>query len=317
MPEINIDLEKGAAILAKHEKESFTWAFKHIPYKEKMDKSLEELFATDPTKIIKWGWKLWDEKLWWIYWWKIYAIGWVTWIWKSTFVNNICNKLSIQWVKVTKYSLEDRMEDIWKEDLFVYTNRALYSAQQPLWNFVDFMNNEYTHPNWKYYHASNINYIMKAKETLERHNAQITELDKSKQVTIEDMVRLMEEEAKTWTKVFFIDHLHYFKKKWGERTDLEIETIMHDINEVARKYNVAIFLLAHYKKLNWWDPTNDSFKDAAGIMQVANIILHISRDWDLTKFTFWKIRWKIKCKWFLWVYDINTDSYTNFSELTD
>jgi hypothetical protein len=37
---------------------------------------------------------------------------------------------------------------------------------------------------------------MKAKAILEEHNKNITELDKYKQVTIEDMVRLMEEEAR-------------------------------------------------------------------------------------------------------------------------
>lgn len=312
-----IDLTQAAQILEQHEKNANVNAFKHIKYEEKMRKSFDELIWTDPKSIIKWWWKIWDEKLWWIYWGKIYAIWWETWIWKSTFVNNLCNSLSKQWIKVTKYSLEDRMEDIWKEDLFVYCNRVLYKHNQPLWNFVDFINNEYFHENWKYYHPNNINYLIKAKEILEEHNKNIIELDKTKQVTVEDMVRLMEEEAKAWTKVFIIDHLHYFKKWWLQRTDLEIETIMHDINEVCRNYNVAVFLLAHYRKLNWDTPTNDAFKDASWIKQVANIIIHISRDWEFTRFTLWKARWKIKCKWFIWNYDIWTDAYTWFSELTD
>jgi hypothetical protein len=53
---------------------------------------------------------------------------------------------------------------------------------------------------------------------------------------------------------------------------------MHDINEVARTFNVAIFILAHYRKLNNSEPTNDAFKDASAIKQVANIIIHIVRD---------------------------------------
>lgn len=311
-----IDLEKAGKLLQEHEDRNNNIMFKHIPYKEKMEKSFDELMWTNPTQVIKWGWKLWDDKLWWIYWGKIYAIWWVTWIWKSSFINCLCNKLSMQWIKITKYSLEDRMEDIWKEDLFTYTNKILYKSWQQLWKFPDFMNNEYTHVDWKYYNENNIKYVLKAKELIEEHNKNITELDKSKQVTIEDMVQLMEQEAKTWTKVFFIDHLHYFKKSWWNRAD-EIETIMHDINEVARKFNVAIFLLAHYRKLNKEEPSNDSFKDASWIMQVANIIIHISRDAELTKFSFWKIRWKIKCKWFMWNYDIATDSYLWFFEITD
>lgn len=314
---IDINLEQASELLNKHESDSFASSFKHIPYEEKMNKSVAELLWTNPSDIIKFWWSLWDEKLWWIYWGKIYAVWWESWIWKSTFVNNLCNSLSKQWIKITKYSLEDRMEDIWKEDLFVYCNRVLFKEWKQLWNYVDFMNNEYFHKNWKYYNPNNINYLMKAQQLLNSHNKNITELDKTKQVNIWDMVKLMEEEAKAWTKVFFIDHLHYFKKSWWQRTDLEIENIMHDINEICRIYNVAVFLLAHYRKLNWESPTNDAFKDASWIKQVANIIIHISREWDMTKFTFGKIRWKIKCKWFLWTYDIWLDAYTSFSEIID
>ena len=35
--------------------------------------------------------------------------------------------------------------------------------------------------------------------------------------------------------------------KKTERHDLEIQNVMHQINEIARKYNVAVFLIAHYK----------------------------------------------------------------------
>jgi hypothetical protein len=77
----------------------------------------------------------------------------------------------------------------------------------------------------------------------------ITELDKTKNVKVDDLIRLMEEEVKAGTKVFIIDHLHYFKMDNDGRRDLEIENIMHSINEIARKYNVAVFLVAHYAKL--------------------------------------------------------------------
>jgi archaellum biogenesis ATPase FlaH len=308
-----IDINKATKTLESFEKTTFSWSFKHVSYKKKMDSSLEELIATNPKEIIKFWFPLWDKILWWIYWWKIYAIWGESWVGKSTFVNNLSNSLSKQWVKVTKYSLEDRMQDIWKEDLFVYTNRIRYKYWLELWNFVDFMNNEYFHTEWKYYDPTNINYLQKWKEILEEHNKNITELDKTRQVNISDLVKLMEEEANKWTKVFIIDHLHYFKKSWDVRTDLEIENIMHDINEVARTFNVAIFILAHYRKLNNSEPTNDAFKDASAIKQVANIIIHIVRDWSLTKFVLWKIRWKIKCKWFIWNYDIKTDSYIGFS----
>lgn len=316
----NIDIEQASKLLEQHSQTTNSGAFKHISYEVKMNKSLTELMWTDPTKVIKFGtgaWEVWNKKLGGIYWWKIYAIGWESGLGKSTFVNQLANSLSKQWVKVTKYSLEDRMEDIGKEDLYVYANRERFKMWLPSWDFPKFMNNEYFHPNGTDYEPSNIDFVNKALAKLNSDNKNITELDKYKQVSIEDMVRLMEEEAQAGTKVFIIDHLHYFKKTSQTRTDLEIEEIMHDINEIARKYNVAVFLLAHYRKLNNSDPTNDAFKDWAAIKQVANIIIHLSRDWELTRFTFGKIRWKIKCKGFFGNYDVATDSYRGFTEIID
>jgi len=316
----NIDISQASKLLEDYSKTTNSGAFKHISYEQKMEKSITELMWTDPKKVIKfwvWPWEIWNQKLWGIYGWKIYAIGWESGLGKSTFVNQLANSLSKQWVKTTKYSLEDRMEDIGKEDLYVYSNRIRYKELQKPWDFVKFMNNEYFHPNGTDYDPYNITYVEKASIKLKEDNKNITELDKYRQVSIEDMVRLMEEEAQAGTKVFIIDHLHYFKKTSQTRTDLEIEEIMHDINEIARKYNVAVFLLAHYRKLNNAEPSNDAFKDGAAIKQVANIIIHLSREDWFTKFTFWKIRWKIQCKWFLGNYDIETDSYKGFSEITN
>jgi hypothetical protein len=126
----------------------------------------------------------------------------------------------------------------------------------------------------------------------------------------------MEEEAKLWTKVFLIDHLHYFKMWWDSRTDLEIQNIMHEINEIARKYNVAIFLVAHYKKLNWTEPNNDSFKDASAIKQVANIIIHIiRRDNWYTHFKIDKIRWPISKTTIEWKFSLSTFTYEEFLDI--
>jgi rare lipoprotein A (peptidoglycan hydrolase) len=38
-------------------------AFEHINYKTKMELAKEELLATNPAQIVKWGWKEWDDYL--------------------------------------------------------------------------------------------------------------------------------------------------------------------------------------------------------------------------------------------------------------
>ena len=309
MSSINIDEAKQR--LEEFTKTTFAWNFKHITYEDKIRKSMDELFETNPTKVIKFWWNTWDNVLWWIYWGKIYAIWWWTWEWKSTWINQLAMNLSKQWVKLTKYSLEDRLEDIWKEELFYTVNRIRKSQKLSMYSWIKFVNNEYWYEKWTYYDPSFKDYVEKAFNYLKK--LKITELEKQKQVSITDLVKLMEEEAEKWTKVFFIDHLHYFKMNWEWRTDLEIQNIMHDINEVARKYNVAVFLIAHYKKLNWTDPDNDSFKDASAIKQVANIIIHIVRDWELTSFRISKLRWPIKKTNITWTFDIETFTYNNFT----
>lgn len=75
---------------------------------------------------------------------------------------------------------------------------------------------------------------------------------------------------------------------------------MHDINELARKHNIAIFLVAHYKNNTgekyYTRPDPSYFKDAAAIKQVANYVIQIQRDFDetetnpLTLFWFTKAR---------------------------
>ena len=84
-------------------------------------------------------------------------------------------------------------------------------------------------------------YVGKAVEKLMAIN--ITELDKQKQVNIEELVYLMEEECKKGARAFAIDHLHYFEMKDGkERHDLQIQNIMHNINEVARKHGKVMLV---------------------------------------------------------------------------
>ena len=62
---------------------------------------------------------------------------------------------------------------------------------------------------------------------------------------------------------------------------------MHRINEIARKYNVSVMLVAHYRKgSDDSDPNLDEFKDGSAIKHVANIAIQITRDFDSNESTF-------------------------------
>lgn len=274
--------------------------FTHISYSEKIQRAKDELLATDPNTVIKRWREERDKTFGGIYWGKIYLVGAKTWVGKSTFVNQICKNISDQGVKVVKYSLEDRMEDIGKEELFFEVNRMRYKDRKEKYERCDFVNNDIQTD--EFYH-----YLWLACEELWKSD--ITEIDKERQMTIDDLCILMDQECDNWARVFAIDHLHYFEfsNTW-ERLDIQIQNVMHKINEMARKRNVAVFLVAHYKNTVWsWEPEPEWFKDAAAIKQVANAVIQIEReksDPSKSRFYITKLRWPIKAPEFETWFDI-------------
>jgi len=255
---------------------------------------------------------LFDKYLWWIYTWKIYLIWAETWTWKSTFVNLVTENIASYWRKVVKYSLEDRLEDKTKEDLFYMINRLRRKDNKAPYIWTKFVNNEYLKEDVDY-----LPYIERAREIISKNK--IIVLDRKKPIWIDELVLLIEEEANKWTKFFVIDHLHYFKFKNKERTDLEIQEVMHKLNDVVRKKNIAMFLVAHYK----WNtskentPNPDMFKDWSAIKQVANIIIQLEQwkdeIWDeCTKFHFTKLRWPIPKKTLCAEFSYDNFNYTKF-----
>lgn len=71
-----------------------------------------------------------------------------------------------------------------------------------MYTWVKFVNNEYQTQEFR----EDVN---KAVVELEKQN--IIELEKTKQANIDEIVELMEEECNNGTRVFCIDHLHYFE----------------------------------------------------------------------------------------------------------
>lgn len=287
---------------------------RHISYADKMLKWIDELINTDPNKVIKWWWNERDNYLWWIYGGKVYLVWADTWVWKSTFVNQVAKNIASAWIKVTRYSLEDRMEDSAKEDIYYMTNQYRVKKWKQKLQWTRFINWEYTRKWSKYYDDDICRDITEV--AVELMKIDITELEKNKDVTIDDLAELMNEECDKWTRVFIIDHLHYFQFENDKvRMDLQIENAMKRINEVARMRDVAVFLVAHYNSTGGnWLPTLNSFKWSTWIKQIANIVIQISRDDnDETKFTVSKIRWPIKKKEIISYFDLDTFEY-NFTK---
>ena len=303
-----------AESVKKQEDMAIEWVFEnfqHVSYKEKILRSVSELDQTNPREIIKRWWDERDKSLWWIYTGKVYLIGWETWGGKSTFINLVCENIVKQWHGVVRYSLEDRLEDKWKEDLFFAVNRYRKNKWYTMYKRSDFVNNEYWHEEWKFTDSKFKESVDWAVEVLSKYN--ITELDRKKQVNITELCELIKEEAQKWKRFFAVDHLHYFEMSNSERRDLEIQSVMHKINDLARDYNICIFLIAHYSNTKQiaWEPHPWMFKDGSAIKQVANIIIQMvtdDYDWS-TDFHITKIRWPWRCYKISWRFDIDKFEY--------
>ena len=297
-------------------------AFQHITAKEKVNRGRDELFATHPDHVMKFGWKERDDYLWGIYGWMVYLIGADSGVWKTTFTNQIASNLSRTGVRVTRYSLEDRMEDSAKQEIYYMVNRLRFKDGRNRLDWVPFVNGEYIHwTNW-YFDKNILMDIQEAVQIIEQ--SEIIDLDKTRDVKIGELVDLMTQECDKWTKVFFIDHLHYFKYETDkQREDLQIEAAMKAINEVARQRNVAVFLVAHYNSAGSagkdGKSSMSSFKWSSAIKQIANIIIQIRRDGDeQEEFTFFdvtKLRWPLPKKEIASRFDLSKFEYT--FEVTD
>lgn len=258
-------------------------SIREISYKDAMEMAVKELDSTDETTIPSWGFKEFDETFWFLKWWQIYCIWWVTGTGKSTFVSQICQNVSQQWFRVSFYSLEDKLTTVRQNDLYFETNRQLKLSGYPMYGKVDFMN-------WKY--KSSDPFIKKAREVLEKKNSNIYYLSHDDNVTIRVIEEMIKEAKNSWSKVVAIDHLHYFDSSDNiqtDRHDLVIKDIMHRINKLARDLDMCIILVAHYRKLGKWErPSLSDFSGSISIAQVANAIVHIHRDKkedsDITEF---------------------------------
>lgn len=246
--------------------------FEIVSYQENLDEWIEELKNTNPEDAMSWWYESFDNKLWYILLWQLILIWWITWSWKSTLVNSVAQNISNQWIKLWKFTLEDRHQDLKKKELYY----EIWRVRSYMWlkNFPinDFMIN-----------ACEIddNVITKAKENLIKKNRNIFEIRKNSEqrINIDRLEFLVKDLIEKWCKLVIIDHLNEFQLTGDkDRNDLKMEETIYKLKDIGRRYNIAIILIAHYKKLWKNKPDDESFKDSIAIAQVPNKVIHLYRD---------------------------------------
>lgn len=247
--------------------------FEIVSYEDTLTTWIIELEQTNPDDAISWGYKQLDDKIWYMFLWQLVLVWGSTWSWKSTFVNEIAKNISKQWKKVLKFTLEDRLEDRKKQDLFYEINKQRRLNWKNPYPYNDFMSNNIISPYLKEEKERAINILIE-----DNKNIKEVRRNKETQIDLENLEKIIKIWIDLDCKLIILDHLQEFKNdSTKERQDLKIEEMMYKIKNIWRKYRITIILIAHFKKINW-EPNENSFKDSIAVAQVPNKVLLIHRD---------------------------------------
>lgn len=109
--------------------------------------------------------------------------------------------------------------------------------------------------------------------------------------------RIIESILKYQIRVVFIDHLGFIvdaEKSKDKR--LEVDSIVRKIKNIARQYNILIFVIHHIKKIEPWTiPTKDHLKESSSPSQDSDGVIMIWRDFEKQKRNEYKMTGNTVC----------------------
>lgn len=97
--------------------------------------------------------------------------------------------------------------------------------------------------------------------------------------------RIMESEIKNFTRVVFIDHLHFlFDMARSKSPSLEIGTVVRKLKRIAVEQEMTIFLLCHTTKVQQGEAiTWRSLRDSSLVAQESDSVILIGRTPDVSE----------------------------------
>ncbi len=91
--------------------------------------------------------------------------------------------------------------------------------------------------------------------------------------------KIIESIVKYGTQVIFIDHLHFIVPFSAERSDLRIGETMRELKQIAKRWGVTIFLIAHLKKTRLdSQPDLEDLRDSSFIAQESDTVIMLWRE---------------------------------------
>lgn len=250
-------------------------AFPFVDLSSMVDRASAYLKALDPDSIFSFGYPPLDDHLGGIYPSEVIMVGGESGTGKTSFLTSVLKHNAAR-NKVIFFSLEDTLTDYTLKQIWFSIGKIRKQRGLKNYPWKEFRNNCITSPEY----ASD----REAAEAMVKEQGNlvfydVTDINAPDKMDVETLADLIEKAVKRGYKLFGIDHLHFFNMdvKNSSKAD-KIEEVMQRIKALANKHDIAIILLAHYKKLMGEKPTLDSFKDSSAIVQTANVVINMWRD---------------------------------------
>jgi len=228
----------------------------------------DELMATKPEEIISYGYQWLDDKLSGIFPGQLVLVGGESGVGKSLFVIGIVYKCK---KPTAVFVLEERLEDYGKKALYFEIGKIRKSESKKQYPWNAYVRGELNgDPQFQ-------EFVARAHENMKGDYPKFQKMDGM--ATIDVLEERLRQLSWLGIKLVLIDHLHYFDLMTKESSKADyIEHIMIRLRMAAIKFNLAIIIVAHYRKLNGNRPTLDSFKDSISIVQNASTVINIWRN---------------------------------------
>ena len=244
-----------------------------IPFSEILNRAIVELDDIKPEDIVSFGYPFLDDKLTGLFKGELVIVGGESGTGKTTFATNILYKASKKH-RCSLFALEDRLNDYGLRTIYFEMGRIRKKEGKKNYPWNEYRKNEIIDQEYKKYRDQ-------AKKNLENPNLYFA--DVKVQMNIDMLEKAIINEIANGSKLFLIDHLHYFDFGTNDSTKADyIEKLMVRMKLIQNQTGARIIMVVHYRKLNGVKPSIDSFKDSMAIVQNANYVINLWRDRSLS-----------------------------------
>lgn len=104
-------------------------------------------------------------------------------------------------------------------------------------------------------------------------------LDSHKMLSVEDILDSVKNLPEK-PEIFFLDHIHFLKKKGRGATE-DIDEIIIKLQNLAKELEIPVVAISHLRKLNADKPPElDDLRDSSSLSQVPSVVMFIYRQKD-------------------------------------